>query len=336
MSRGLTSIPDSQLLSRWNLLGLRAAYGQMLTLLAEDVERVVAVSADLGRSSGLDRFVEKFPSRYRGVGIAEQNMVGFCSGLAHQGFNVFCSSFAPFLSFRAAEQVRMNLGYMQSPVALVGMASGFALGFLGSSHYGLDDVGAMRAIAGIKIVEPADALELWKILVRQIEDPEPIYVRLTGTGSLSSFTREELLVEEPFETTSGSDNQALNVVSSGVLSSEVQSAALEVSQNLGVGIRHFHVGQIRPISNVLLEKLVSSGSPVLVVQEHSTVGGLGDELSRALQTHHLPVHIHGIPPGFPHGESYETSLRQNRLDPDGLRTVISDYAVKTGIATSRD
>jgi transketolase len=96
----------------WSRIGPRAVYGQALTALATENENIIAMSADLGRSSGLDRFSKEYPGQFLNTGIAEQNMVGCAAGLARMGFDVFASTFAPYASMRASEQVRMNMGYM--------------------------------------------------------------------------------------------------------------------------------------------------------------------------------------------------------------------------------
>ena len=102
----MSTDPDFRTLSR---LGQRATFGQALVSAAGSCPELFALSADLGNSSGLDRFKQKYPEQYINVGIAEQNMVGFAAGLSTLGFNVFVTSFAPFLTMRACEHVRMNL-----------------------------------------------------------------------------------------------------------------------------------------------------------------------------------------------------------------------------------
>ena len=97
---------------QWSRIGSRGMYGQAILDLAESCPELVVLSADLGNSSGLDRFKKTYPDQFLNVGIAEQNLIGVASGIAKEGFVVFASSFAPFITMRASEQVRMNLGYM--------------------------------------------------------------------------------------------------------------------------------------------------------------------------------------------------------------------------------
>ena len=125
---------NEKIARQWSRMGPRAMFGNFMLELAEKHENLMVMSANLGRSSGLDRFKAKYPKKYLDVGISEQNLIGVASGLAKEGFKVFVTSFAPFLSMRASEQIRMNLGYMKLPVNLVALGSGVSMGFLGNRH----------------------------------------------------------------------------------------------------------------------------------------------------------------------------------------------------------
>ena len=166
---------------QWSRLGPRAMFGQFMLEVGEKFENLMVLSADLGRSSGLDRFKKKFPKKYLSVGISEQNLIGVAAGLAKEGYKVFVTSFAPFLSMRASEQIRMNLGYMKLPVNLVALGSGVSMGYLGNSHFGLEDIAIMRTIPGLKISCPADPGEMRKMIFDYLSKKHgPSYIRLTG------------------------------------------------------------------------------------------------------------------------------------------------------------
>ena len=139
----------------------RDGYGRGLLRIAED-PRVVVLEADLGKSTKSCHFRDEYPDRTVSLGIAEQNMIGMAAGLAREGFVVFATSFAPFLSMRSSEQVRMNMGYMDANVKAVALGSGVAMSFLGNSHYGLEDASIMRSIPNLTVVSPADCGEIVK------------------------------------------------------------------------------------------------------------------------------------------------------------------------------
>lgn len=308
---------DESTFDQWDKLGLRAAYGQMLLNLAGTDSKLYALSADLGRSSGLDRFAATYPERYLGTGIAEQNMVGVAAGLATTGFNVFASSFAPFITMRAGDQVRMNLGYMGIPVTLVGLASGLSLGFLGSSHFGLEDLSIMGSIPGIEIVSPSDSRELYSVLLYASKSETPLYVRLTGASNLKRVSGLSGMIPRPREPIwLRPATGKVAIATSGVMA----ATSLEVSERIfldtGIPIGVMQANWLRPSG---LEKTISKEKihTWFSIEEHSIRGGLGSELLRAC--HHedsssSKVVIIGIEETFPRGSTYQTALIENGLD----------------------
>ena len=176
-----------------NRLGQRAVFGQELLECAKSIDNIIAMSGDLGNSSGLDRFKRSIPERFYNVGIAEQNMVGFAAGFSKHGFNVFATSFAPFITMRSCEQVRLNLGYMKENVKIVSIGSGISMGYLGNSHFGLEDISIIRSIPNIDIICPTDPVETAQA-VRYLANHEgPVYLRLTGVAGqegVSTVTSE--------------------------------------------------------------------------------------------------------------------------------------------------
>ena len=164
----------------WSRLGSRATYGMAINELAKERKDFYVMSADLCSSSGLGQFAKAFPNRFINIGIAEQNMVGVAAGFADDGTPVFASSFSPFISMRASEQVRLNMGYMQKNVKTVGLGSGLILAQLGNSHFGLEDVAVMRSIPNMTVVNPADCTEVVKAVEAIEAYNGPVYLRLTG------------------------------------------------------------------------------------------------------------------------------------------------------------
>ncbi|HXD94497.1 MAG TPA: transketolase, partial [Bacteroidia bacterium] len=133
----------------WSLLGQSRAFGNTLLELAKENEKIIAVTSDLAKVAGLDRFGKTFPDRLINTGIAEQNMVGIAGALATEELIPFAISFASFSTMRACEPTRHFLGYMQRNVKLVGISSGFATGIFGNTHYCKEDFAIMRSISGV-------------------------------------------------------------------------------------------------------------------------------------------------------------------------------------------
>ena len=141
----------------WSTIGPRATLGLVALDLAEKVDNLMVLTCDVSTSAGLDRFRKKYPDKYLDLGIAEQNLIGVAAGLASENYNVITTTFAPFQTLRCCEQIKVNLGYMNHKVCMVGIASGLVLGTLGYTHCSIEEIGVLRSIPGITIVSPACA-----------------------------------------------------------------------------------------------------------------------------------------------------------------------------------
>ena len=303
----------------WARMGIRATYGQALSGYAAENPNVLALSADLGRSSGLDRFSKEFPKQFINTGIAEQNMVGVAAGLARSGFDVFASTFAPFASMRASEQVRMNMGYMQEPVKLVALGSGFAMGFLGNSHYGLEDLAVMRAIPGLTIISPADCSEIYKTLEACIGYQKPVYIRLTGAVNCP------IVYEDDYEFTIGKaiwikPAADITLVSSGTTVGHCLEAANRLAEEgVTVGVLNMHT--IKPLDTDALDLAASTASTLIVVEEHMRTGGLGSAVLAHFAdagNHGCRIVTHGIADRYGETGNYAYLLKIAGLDADGV------------------
>lgn len=313
-------------LQLWSKLGPRGCYGQVLLELAKKNEGIVALSADLLTSSGLSPFQRHYPKRAFNVGIAEQNLIMVAAGLAEQGFVPFASSFAPFISARALDQIRMNLGYMGHPVKLVGLGSGVSLGLLGASHFGLEDVSIISLVPGMEIYSPACPFEILTCLQGVSETHRPAYIKLTGVPGFPvvkpndslNFLRGYRVCEF------GSD---ITVVVSGSLLSDCLSAANALRGKLSVEV----VSLFRPvpIPQELVDYLMMKNKPVVVVEEHFVGRGVGEMIRSALcdndfdlsKVFHCAVEFR-----FLKGASYEALLASQRLDRESLSERIAQFA----------
>lgn len=264
-------------LSTWAKLGPRAVYGQTILALAHEIPTLIALSADLGNSSGLDRFKSTFPDRFVNVGIAEQNLVGVASGMAKEGLIPFASSFAPFITMRACEQIRMNLGYMNLNVKLVAIGSGLSMGFLGNSHYGLEDLAVIRAIPNITILSPADSTEVVKCVKAAAELVGPVFIRLTGAPGDARVYQSNYKFEigKAIELKAGAD---IAIVATGSMVSVALSAS-EILDSRGIAAKVINFHTIKPLDKIVLQELAENYKKIVVVEEHSKIGGLGSALA---------------------------------------------------------
>ena len=307
----------------WSRIGIRAFYGQALSDIAAANPNVMAVSADLGRSSGLDRFSKEYPEQFLNSGIAEQNMVGVSAGLARMGFDVFASTFAPFASMRASEQVRMNMGYMHEPVKLVALGSGLAMGFLGNSHYGLEDLAVMRAIPGLTVISPADCAEVYKTLEACVGFEHPVYIRLTGAVSCPVVYTEDY----DFEIGKAvwlREAQKVTVISAGTTVGHCLKAAAALEEDgINVGLLNMHT--VKPLDCDAIANAVETSDTIFVVDEHTRIGGLGSAITdHIVENHGMGVRLfcHGIDDRYVETGNYPFLLQKNGLDAAGIEAFI--------------
>jgi len=309
---------NSSKIKLWSKLGSRATYGQAMMSVAEEYADVLAMSADLGNSSGLKPFTRKFPDRFINVGIAEQNLIGVAAGLAKEGFIPYLTSFAPFLSMRASEQIRMELGYMQFNVKVVALGSGLAMGFLGNSHYGLEDIAVMRAIPNLTVVSPADCTEIFKVVEAAAKHEGPMYIRLTGG------VNNPIVYEKDYEYKIGKavklrEGDDIAIVCSGTMVYQsLQAAEILAESNIQAEVINMHT--IKPLDIEKLEYIVNSGKPILSVEEHTVIGGLGSAIAEFLTSlsRHVPHKILGLEDKFGKTAKYEHLLKLHGLDENGI------------------
>jgi len=283
------------------------------------------VTGDLGDSSGLARFKNTFPDRFINVGIAEQNMIGVAAGLAKEGYNVFATSFSPFITLRSGEQVRMNLGYMELNVKAVAIGSGLSMAFLGNSHYGLEDAAVMRTIPNLTIVSPADCAEIVKVVHAASEFDGPMYIRLTGAvGNPPVYTEEyDFEIGKSITLRKGSD---ITIFATGSMVYEALEAA-KVLDSLGISSRVVNMHTLKPCDYNAIDLAISSSKAIITVEEHSIIGGLGSIVAeyKAKFTNSPAQLILGLPDKFGKTAEYRFLLEKYRLVGEKIAADIQNF-----------
>jgi len=299
---------------QWSRLGSRGVFGQAILSLGADHPDLMVMSADLGNSSGLDRFKASYPDQFLNIGIAEQNLVGVAGGLAKEGYNVFVTSFAPFISMRAAEQVRMNLGYMALNVKAVAIGSGLAMAFLGNSHYGIEDAAVMRAIPNLTVVCPADCAEIVKTVQAAAHFQGPMYIRLTGA------VNNPVVYSEDYEFTIGKaiwlrEGRDVTLIAHGTMVYEGVSAAV------------LNMHTLKPLDTEALDKALAGSRAIVTVEEHSLIGGLGAAVAqhKAPLRHSPPQLALGLPDEFVAAADYRFMLERHGLVATSIAARVREF-----------
>ena len=260
----------------WSRLGARATLGQAILEVAKERDDFYVMSADLAQSSGLVRFREEYPERFINAGIAEQNLIGVAAGLAKDGTNVFASSFSPFVTMRACEQVRMNMGYMQLNIKTIGLGSGLIMAQLGNSHFGIEDGAVMRSIPGMTVVNPADGVEIVKTIEAFCNYNHPAYLRLTGGPGLPIVYEEDIDFEigKAIKVREGDD---IAIIACGTMVYYSKVAA-EILSEHGIEATVIDMHTIKPLDGETIDSVLDK-KLIVTVEEASIIGGLGSAVA---------------------------------------------------------
>lgn len=254
---------------------------------------IVAGSADLQYSNGLNLFAQRYPERYIQFGISEQNMVTAAAGLATTGQMPFVATFASFLGLLACEQIRMDVAYCAQPVRLIGHHTGISLGFYGTSHHATEDISTMRSIADLTVVSPADGPQLASAIKASVNWPEPIYFRI-GRGREPNVYNDGM----PFEFGKAIVHRIgvdLTIIACGMpVHSSLQASRQLAEQGLDVGV--IDMATIKPIDRDAILQAAAQSKRLMTVEEHNVIGGLGAAVAEVLADEGAGVKLyrHGI------------------------------------------
>lgn len=321
MAQAQVLSPDSWQYRALNAVNPGLSYlSDALIELAAAGHPVVAGSADLQYSNGLNRFAQAYPDRYVQFGISEQNMVSAAAGLATTGMMPFVATFASFLGLLCCEQIRMDVAYTKLPVRLIGHHTGISLGFYGTSHHATEDISTMRALAGLTVVSPADGPQLASAIKASVDWPEPIYFRI-GRG------RDPQVYEDgvPFEFgraivhSSGSD---LNIIACGITVHAALAAAEQLrGEGLSVGV--IDMPTIKPLDRDAVLAAAGKSRVLMTVEEHNVLGGLGSAVAEALADAGTGTRLrrHGIYDEYSLIAPPTTLYAHYKLDADGIADV---------------
>jgi len=294
----------------------RKAFSDTLLALAEADPRVVAVVNDSIGSSSLKEFKKRFPERLVNVGIAEQNMVGVAAGLANGGLIPFVCGASCFLTGRALEQVKVDLGYSRSNVKLCGMSSGVAYGELGPTHHSIEDLAWTRVIANMTVVVPADPLETAAALRAAAECEGPVFLRLSRMPVPDIHPAGyEFAIGRAARLREGSE---LTLIANGTMVCRALEAASLLEQD-GIRAAVLNLSTIRPLDRQAILDAAAQG-PIITIEEHTVLGGLGGAVAEVVvQQHPVRMRLLGIPGEFAPTGSPAFLFEHFGLTPEGIR-----------------
>ncbi|WP_294703960.1 transketolase family protein [uncultured Fusobacterium sp.] len=262
----------------------RQAYGEALVELGKINKDVVVLDADLTKSTKTNLFKEVFPERHFNVGIAEADLIGTAAGLAASGKIAFASTFAMFAAGRAFEQIRNTVAYPKLNVKIAPTHAGISVGEDGGSHQSVEDIAIMRAIPGMVVLSPADAVETKKMVFAAAEYNGPVYIRM-GRLDVETIFDEATYDFQIGIANTVRDGKDVTIVATGLMTAEALKAA-EILEKEGISVRVINVGTIKPLDGETILKAAQETKFIITAEEHSVIGGLGSAVSEFLSEVH--------------------------------------------------
>ena len=256
-------------------------YGQALVELGRAHPEVVALTADLAKSTKIGDFMKEFPDRFFNVGIAEQNLFGVAAGMARAGLVPFLSTFSQFASFRAADQLHTDLCYQNVNAKVIATHSGTSFGQAGSTHHAICDLAVTRAIPNLTVICPADGYETYNAVMAAYETPGPFYIRINRGFDRVLYENKDYGFElgKAVEVHPGTD---LTLIACGSCVFQAFEAAKFLEQADGLKIRVLDMHTIKPIDKEAILKAVSETRRIITVEDHNVIGGLGSAVAEVV------------------------------------------------------
>jgi len=277
----------------------RSGFGAGLLQLGQQYQDVVALCADLTGSLKMDAFMKEFPERFYQTGIAEANMIGMAAGMATAGFVPFTGTFANFSTGRVYDQIRQSVAYSRKNVKICASHAGLTLGEDGATHQILEDLGMMKMLPGMTVINPCDYNQTKAATIAVYHHQGPVYLRF-GRPKIANFTAsdQEFQIGKALMLREGKD---VSIFATGHLVWEALVAA-EILEQQGVSAEVINIHTIKPLDTQAIITSVLKTKCAVTAEEHMINGGLGDSVAQTLvQAYPVPVRMVGVEDTF--GES---------------------------------
>lgn len=299
-----------------------APFGKALVELAANRPEIVGMTADLGKYTDLHLFAQAYPERYFQMGMAEQLLMGAAGGMAKEGLIPFATTYAVFGTRRAYDFIHQVIAEENLNVKMCCALPGLTTGY-GPSHQATEDLAMMRGIPGLTIIDPCDALDIEQAVPQMAAHNGPVYMRLLR-GNVPLVLDEYDYQFELGKAKRLVDGDEVLIISSGFMTMR----ALEVAQKLkadNIGVAVLHCPTIKPLDEAtILAEVGAKPRLVVVAENHSVIGGLGEAVSSSLLqngVHPARFRLAGLPDAY--------------LDAGALPTLHDRYGISTSVLSSR-
>lgn len=306
-----------------NKIPMRDRYGKALLKLIGNGKPVVALDADVAKSTRTVWVRDQYPEHFLDMGIAEQDMVGTASGLALGGIIPFASTYGVFLAGRAWDQIRTTVCYNNLNVKLAGAHAGISVGPDGATHQALEDVALMRVLPNMTVVVPCDAVETEKATLSLAEREGPCYIRF-GREAVPVITDED----SPFEIGKANvlrDGKDAVLFANGAMVYEGLEAAKQLAGE-GIDLMVVNLHTVKPLDQEAVLAAARKTGRVITAEEHQAAGGMGSAVAECLAQHYpVPMRILGMQDGFGESGAPDELMKRYGFSSDAIYQAVKDF-----------
>ena len=306
-----------------NKIPMRDGYGKALLKLIGDGKPVVALDADVAKSTRTVWVRDQYPEHFLDMGIAEQDMVGTASGLALGGIIPFASTYGVFLAGRAWDQIRTTVCYNNLNVKLAGAHAGISVGPDGATHQALEDVALMWVLPNMTVVVPCDAVETEKATLALAEREGSCYIRF-GREAVPVITDED----SPFEIGKANvlrDGKDAVLFANGAMVYEGLEAAKQLAGE-GIDLMVINLHTVKPLDQEAVLAAARKTGRVITAEEHQAAGGMGSAVAECLAQHYpVPMRILGMQDGFGESGAPDELMKRYGFSSDAIYQAVKDF-----------
>jgi transketolase len=298
----------------------RSGFGAGLVEAARKNNNVVALCADLIGSLKMDAFIKEFPERFTQVGIAEANMMGIAAGMTIGGAIPFTGTFANFSTGRVYDQIRQSIAYSEKNVKICASHAGLTLGEDGATHQILEDIGMMKMLPGMVVINPCDYNQTRAATMAIAEYNGPVYLRF-GRPVIPVFTSADQHFEigKAWMVNEGTD---VTIVATGHMVWEAILAG-ELLEAEGINAEIINIHTIKPLDTEVILRSIAKTRCIVTAEEHNRIGGLGDSIAQLIVTNNLvPQEYVAVNDSFGESGKPDELMKKYALDASAIITAV--------------
>ena len=294
----------------------RSGFGAGLLEAGKKNDQVVALCADLIGSLKMDAFIKEFPERFFQIGIAEANMMGIAAGLTIGGKIPFTGTFANFSTGRVYDQIRQSIAYSDKNVKICASHAGLTLGEDGATHQILEDIGMMKMLPGMVVINPCDYNQTKAATMAIADYHGPVYLRF-GRPTVPVFTDPDQKFEigKAWMVNEGTD---VSIFATGHLVWKAIEAG-ELLAEVGINVEIINIHTIKPLDEEAVLKSVAKTGCVVTAEEHNRIGGLGDSIAQLLARNNpVPQEYVAVNDSFGESGTPDQLMKKYGLDTEDI------------------